>query len=271
MNKIRGVFCALGVAVVFLGCVHTQERVSGPVIHRIVEKGELVVGTAASMPPLNMTTKRGEITGLEADMARHMAEAMGVKLRLVAIPFPQLLDHLEAGKVDMVMSEMTITGGRNLKVAFVGPYFVSGKAFLTKTEKIASAKRGSEIDSPERTLVSLRGSTSQAFVEKVIPRVKLVLTDSYDEAVDMVIQGKVDALVADYPICMVSLLRYPEMGLVSYVTPLTYEPIGIALPAGDPLLVNWVGNFLNMLKDSGALGDLKKRWFEDRSWLRDLK
>ena len=95
-------------------------------------------------------------------------------------------------------------------------------------------------------------------------------TKDYDEAVDLVIQGKVDALVADYPICLVSLLRHPEEDLVSVITPLTYEPIGIAIPANDPLLINWLENILTMLKGSGELDDLEDHWFEDSSWLNRL-
>ncbi len=100
---------------------------------------------------------------------------------------------------------------------------------------------------------------------------KLVTADNYDEAVDLVIQDKVDALVADYPICLVSLLRHPEEALISVITPLTYEPIGIALPANDPLLVNWVENILKMLKGSGELKELQDYWFTDVSWLKELE
>src|SRR5512136_299283 len=94
-----------------------------PVLDRILTKKELVVGTAASMPPLNMTTKDGQIVGMEMDLARFFADGMGVKLTLKPMNFNDLLPALEAGQVDMILSSMTITPGRNLKVAFVGPYF----------------------------------------------------------------------------------------------------------------------------------------------------
>ena len=54
------------------------------------------------------------------------------------------------------------------------------------------------------------------------------------------------------------------------IAPLTYEPIGIALPANDPLLVNWVENILNTIKDSGELDALEDRWLGDGSWLKKL-
>jgi polar amino acid transport system substrate-binding protein len=245
-------------------CVHT------PVIDRIHQKGELVVGTAASMPPLNMTTKEGEIIGFEVDLARFMAEDMGVNLRLEPMPFPELLPALEAGKVDMILSGMTMTPKRNLKVAFVGPYFISGKSFLTKTQTFLSVKDPSEVNSSATTLAALKDSTSQTFVEQWIPKARLVTTKDYDEAIEMLLQGKVQALVADYPICLVSVFRYPDQELAALTVPLSYEPIGIAVPAGDPLLINWLDNFLNAFEARGEMEALKEIWFKEASWLKKL-
>jgi polar amino acid transport system substrate-binding protein len=243
---------------------------AGRWIKDIQKRGELWVGTAGSMPPLNMTTKDGKVIGLEVDVARYMAGAMGVKLKLKTMPFSELLPALQDRKVDMILSGMTITPRRNLKVAFVGPYMISGKAFLTKEKAIAAAKEGAEINRPNVTLAALKGSTSQYFVERVIPKAKLVTTKDYDEAVKMVLDDKVDALVADFPICVISVFRFPGRGLVSVITPLTYEPLGIALHPDDTHLVNWVENFLNALEGSGEMDALKERWFGNASWLQRL-
>jgi polar amino acid transport system substrate-binding protein len=267
------IFLILMVAL-FSACEHMQGSGAGQApesrLSRIVSRGELVVGTAASMPPLNMTTKEGEIIGMEADIAGYMAEAMGIKLRFEVLPFSELLPALEAGKVDMILSGMTITPTRNMKVAFVGPYFTSGKAFLTKMDTIASARKPSEVDRPEIKVGALRGSTSQYFAEKAMPKVKLITTKDYEEAVQMVIEGEIDALIADYPICLVSVLQYPDQGLVSVITPLTYEPLGIAMPANDSHLINWTKNFLGVLQGTGTLETLREKWFQDQSWLEKL-
>jgi len=248
----------------------TPARTS-PVMDRIVQNGELVVGTAGSMPPLNMTTKDGEVVGIEPDLARYIATAMGVELRIETMPFADLLPALESGKVDMVLSNMTITPKRNLNAAFVGPYYVSGKAFLTKQETIALAREAEDVNSVEVKLAALKDSTSQYFVQEAIPDAKLVTTEDYDAAVAMVRSGEVHALVADYPICLVSVFRYPEEGLLTVVTPLTYEPIGIAVPPNDPLLVNWLDNFLDTMKVSGNLESIADYWLEDASWMDNLK
>jgi len=243
---------------------------SAPVLGRIQGKGELVVGTAASMPPLNMTTKTGEIIGLEIDLARAMAQAMSVKLRLATMPFADLLPALEAGQVDMILSGMTMTSGRNMKVAFVGPYFISGKSFLTKAATLASTKGSADLNNPSMRLAALRSSTSQTFVQQTIPKATLVLIKDYDEGISMLLQDKVDAMIADFPICVFTVHRYPDRGLYALDTPLTYEPIGIALPGNDPLLVNWAQNWLREQEATGALEQTRDRWFKDPSWLGRL-
>jgi len=243
---------------------------AGPVIDRILEKGELVVGTTGEQPPLSAKTKDGKIIGMDADLANVMASAMGVKLDLVQIRFPDLLPALQAGKVDMVLSGMTMLPKRNLKVAFVGPYYVSGKGVLTKVETVAAMQDVNEMNKPDFSLVALKDSTSQMFVEKLIPRAKLITTKSLDEAVNMVLKDKVDGLVADYPTCAVAAFRYRQKGLTAGKARFTYEPLAIAVPEGDPLLVNWVENILKSLDGAGDLDRLKEKWFKDASWVERL-
>ncbi|UCD79730.1 MAG: transporter substrate-binding domain-containing protein [Desulfobacterales bacterium] len=274
--RFAKIFLASILAIVFLtGCTQMQQGSSGttisPVLDRIQQRGELIVGTMGNMPPLNMTSKDGEIFGLEPELAAMLAGAMGVKAKFVTKPFDELLPALQNGEVDMVMSGMTITPARNLKVAFVGPYFISGKAFLTKVKTIAYADEAKDANNPDTKIVTLRGSTSQAFAEEFLDKTTLFTTKTYDEAVDMVLQDKVHAMIADYPICVVSVFRYPEAGLLSVVTQLTYEPIGIAVPPNDPLLVNWLQNTLNNIEGSGMLDELKLKWFAEGDWLDKLK
>ncbi len=275
MKYARIILVSILAAILLVGCAQTQQNAgstsASPVLDRIQKRGELIVGTMGNMPPLNMTAKDGEIFGLEPDLAQLMARAMDVKVKFVTKPFNELLPALQNGEVDMVLSGMTITPERNRKVAFVGPYFISGKAFLTKIKNIAYADEAEDANNPKTKLVTLKDSTSQAFAEAFLDKTTLFTTGNYDEAVDMVLQDKVDAMIADYPICVVSVFRYPEAGLLSVVTQLTYEPIGIGLPANDPLLVNWTQNTLNNIEGSGILDELKLKWFARGNWLNKLK
>jgi polar amino acid transport system substrate-binding protein len=69
---------------------------------------------------------------------------------------------------------------------------------------------------------------------------------------------------------MVSVYRFPDAGLITLGKPISYEPVGVALPPNDPLLVNWVQNALHLLEKTGELDVLMQRWFKDTSWVNRL-
>ncbi len=267
-SMIKVIVCALVVGGVALGgpAVAAAHDEAG-VLSRIVKSGEFRVGMSGSQPPFCVKSKSGELIGYEVELAKLLANAMGVELKIVEKPFGELLGALEAGEVDAVMSGMTMTPERNVRVAFVGPYMVSGKSILTTSTALAAIDEASDIDQSDIRLAALAGSTSQKFVERLIPKAKLTTTSDYDEGVKAVMEGKVDAMVADFPICALTMLRYPDAGLATLSRPLTIEPIGIALPPGDSLLVNMVTNYLGALEGTGLLELLEKKWFEDGSWL----
>jgi len=239
-------------------------------LQRILASGELRVGLSGNQPPLNMTDRNGEIIGLEVDLMKALAQSMGLNVRFVVKPFADLIPAIEHGEVDLVISGMTITPERNARVAFVGPYFVSGKSVLTKSAAIASADRAESLNKSEYRYSVLAGSTSEAFVEQVLPKAASVPAKDYDSAVQMVLDDEVQAMIADFPICQLSVLRHPEVDLSTLMTPFTIEPLGIALPADDPLFINLIGNYLNTLENTGLLVQFKAKWFSDGSWISEL-
>ena len=117
---------------------------------------------------------------------------------------------------------------------------------------------------------SLSNSTSASFVRAAAPLATLVEVESYDAGVAMLIDGKGDAMVADMPLCVLSVLRYPEAGLTTLDRPLTIEPIGIAVSKNDPQFFNLVDNYLKAYEKTGVLTQLRKKWFEDSSWVAAL-
>lgn len=243
---------------------------AGPVMDRVLKNGELVVGISGTQLPFSATTKTGEIIGFDADLAQAIARNMGVKLKFSTMPFAELLPALEKGKVDMVISGMAMLPKRNSKAAFAGPYYISGKGILIKADNAAAFKDTQGMNNPAMRLAALKNSTSQMFIENAAPMAKLVAVNTYDEAIEMLINGKIDALIADYPYCAVASFRYREKGLASGQSKLTYEPVGIALPE-DTLLINYVQNFLMLMEGEGVLEALTERWFEKIGWLKDVQ
>lgn len=242
---------------------------AGPAMDRIIETGRLIVGTSGQQPPMTVTDKNGELIGLDIDIATAIARGLEVDIKFVTIPFAELLPALEAGKVDLVISGMTITPARNRDIAFVGPYYVSGKGILAIEKRFAELQDADGLNAPEVTVATLKNSTSATFAETLMPKANLVLTASYDNAVDLLLTSKADVMVADLPFCAFAAFRHQDKGLSAGKSPLTFEPLGIAM-SEDTLLINWVQNFMNTIKGTGQLAKFHGKWLKDGSWIKQL-
>jgi len=236
-----------------------------------MKDGKIKVGLTGTQPPFSMEARDGTVIGYEVDLATQLAKTLSVEVDFIRMPFSDLLNALEKGKVDVVMSGMTMTAQRNLRIAFKGPYMVSGKSILTKSSVLKTVTGASELNNDWVKLATLRGSTSEDFAKANTPQAKITLIDNYDEGVQMVREGKIDALLADYSICAYSILKYPDEGLLTLSTPLTIEPIGIALPPDDHLLMNLVENFFMVMQLNGGLEKLQEKWFRSGAWLDQVK
>lgn len=277
MHRLAALIALLGLTLTLTltGCKSLstpseKASTSSPVLDRVFESGILRVGMSGDQPPFNMTTRTGQIIGIEADLANALADGIGVRAEFVKMPFADLLKALETDKIDIVLSQVTMTLARNTRVAFVGPYFVSGKAILTRSQALAEADEAKDINMTGIRISALAGSTSEAFIRKAIPAARLFVTPTTDLAIQAVIDGKVDAMMADRPVCIVAVLRHPDAGLVTISSPFTFEPIGAALPSDDPLFLNLVQNYMGLLEGTGLMRELEARWFENPSWLEEL-
>lgn len=249
----------------------SQSVFSQSILNKIEKSGELKIGMTGSQPPFSMEAKTGDIIGYDVELAGLLAQGMGVKVTVVQLPFADLLGALEKGQVDIVMSNMTITTKRNMKVAFKGPYMISGKSILTKTPTLKTVTSPGEINNEFTRIAVLKSSTSETYARTNTPFAKLTIINDYDEGIDLIRKGEVDLMLADYSICAYAVLTNTAEQFYTLSQPLSIEPVGLAMPASDPLFLNLVDNFLVNMQLSGKLDELQKKWFNDGSWLEKVK
>ncbi len=170
---------------------------AGPTIDRIVKKGELVVGTSGDYPPFSAKGKDGKLIGLDIDLATAIASVMEVKVKIVDMPFKDLMPDLQSGKIDIIISAMTIVPKRNLKVAFIGPYFISGQSVMTTKAVAMSVDNLNDINKPDFTLAVPAGTTSEIVAKNNVPKAKLTVAKDMIEAVKLLLDGNVKAVMSD--------------------------------------------------------------------------
>ncbi|BEQ13395.1 transporter substrate-binding domain-containing protein [Desulfoferula mesophila] len=243
---------------------------AGAVIDRVFAKKELVVATSGAYPPLTAVSKDGELIGLDVDIVKDLAQSLGVRLTLKRMPFERLVPAAAAGEVDLAIGGIGVTPQRNAKVYFAGPYFISGQTLLA-TQKVGAGIKGLDsVNQPGFSVSVAKGTTSEQAVRQVMSKAKIVVADTLDQALELLLNGQVKAMVADYPYCAVAAFRNPEAKLGTLEKPFTFEPLGIALPPGDPQWDNLVTNFLFNMEGGGKLNFLKNRWLKNPAWMRLL-
>ena len=261
------IFCFIG----FIGSLSLSETTeAGPVIDRIKSNGELVLGTPGDFPPFSVTSDQGDLIGFDISLARELAKSMNVNLRAVRLPFHELIPNLESGNVDIIMSGLSITPRRNMQIAFIGPYGNSGQAFFGRNEIVASLSEPLDLNREGLKIAVLQETTAEMTVRVVLPKTEAILTQSLDQALIMLLNNEIDGIISDYPFCKVSEFRYQDRGLSVYEKILSYEQLGIGVSAEDPLFINLLTNYLNLLVGSGALKAMQEFWFKSSDWIPSL-
>ena len=122
---------ALAMASVAAGAAAAKEC-TNETWKRVMERGEIVIGVKADYKPWGFRNEDGELVGMEIDMAKNVAETMGVDLELVPVQSSNRMQFLEQGKIDMMIATMSDRADRREIVGIVGPnYYTSGTNIMS--------------------------------------------------------------------------------------------------------------------------------------------
>jgi len=274
------VMVLLTALIISLGCAQQTQQTSKPVnaqlaesstLQSILKAGKLRVGMEPGYMPFEMQDKQSQIVGFDVDMAREMAAAMEVELELVPTAWDGIIGSLLTDKFDIIMSGMTVTQQRNLKVNFAEPYIIVGQTILINKDLEGKIKGYMDLNDPQYTVTSKLGTTGEQAVKKMIPRATYRSFETEPEAALEVINGKADAFVYDLPYCAVFFAEKGEGKLAFLDEPFTFEPLGWAVRQGDPDFLNWLNNFLAQVKGDGRYDSIYGKWITGNDWIKDVQ
>ncbi len=237
----------------------------------ILASGKLRVGMEPGYMPFEMTNKKGEIIGFDVDMAKRMANAMGVELELVSTAWDGIIPALITKKFDIIMSGMTLTQERNMKISFASPYIVIGQSVLLDKKLAGTVKSYNDLNDKKYKVASKLGTTGEQATKRMIPNATYISFETEQEGVMDLLNGKVDAFVYDLPFNAIAFAEKGQGKVVLLDDPFTYEPLAWAVNRGNADFINWLNNFLVQAKNDGTYDKIYKKWFLSDEWLKDLQ
>lgn len=227
---------------------------SNPAIEKIKQSGTIVVGTDATYPPLESRSKQGEIVGFDIDLAKEVAQKLGVKLEVKNVAFDDIFGELEQGKIDLIASSVTITPERSAKYAFSVPYFNAGQVIVARAEgeiKSSGDLRG-------RAIGAQTDTTSLTEAKKLTDPKQVKGYANYELATKDLLAKKIAAIVIDYPAGVGLTQENSQLKVIG--EPFTQEFYGMVATKDQAGLLLAVNQTLVELKESGKMETIRRAW-----------
>lgn len=160
----------------------------------IKQRGKLIVGVQQDFKPWGFKNEKGEIVGLEIDLAKDLAKRLGVELQLVPIDSAfRRMQAVYTGDVDLTIAGMGDNPKRREQVGFIEPqYYASGYDVVAR--KSLGLKDWADLKGKKVCIVD--GSWYAKTLTGTIGA-ELLGSKDYASALDNAQAGKCDAVAYD--------------------------------------------------------------------------
>jgi len=219
----------------------------------------LRVGVFPYYPPM-IFKKNGEVRGAEADLAIRLAKTLGRQAQFIEFGWERLIPALIDGKIDIIMSGMSITEARKARVPFADPYLKIGLVTLMRAEDAPKFSSLTSIRESFSNIGVVQGTTGETFVRRnFLKAANIISFLKASEAPSLLVTMRIDLFVHDAP-SVVWLVSENEGVLKGFWEPFDQEYLGWALKPGDQDLMMKVNAVLGDWKKDGTLKGILTRW-----------
>jgi polar amino acid transport system substrate-binding protein len=260
-NSIANGFISL-LALLLLLATASTELSAGPAIAAaapgdtslsdVKQKGKLIIGSDVPYGVMEFYDDAGKLAGIDIDIAREIASELDVSLEVENIPFNQLFAALDSGKVDAVISAVTITLERQETMLFSAPYLDAGMSIAVRRD---NTEINSADDLKGKRIGVLKGTIGEDLMAKS-DDVDPSLVRSYkrnDARIQDLLDGKLDAIIVHFLV-----KEHSSIKIVG--RPLSQSFYGVVTRLKSEALMSEINRVLRELKRSGKLQDIKRRY-----------
>lgn len=277
LSALAALATALALAVV--GCGGGDE--TNDLLAQIEEKGVITVSTDPAYPPQSQLNQQtGEYEGFDIDVAKEIAERLGVDIAWEAPSWETITGGNWAGRWDISVGSMTITPERAQVLHFTPPYYYTPAAIAVHKDN--TTINGVE-DLDGKRIGVCGGCTYQTYLEGTLeiaqdpsgeavaiespiqnPKIQTKETDIV--AIDDLALGdgnRLDAVISALPTLQAAIDSGKPIKIVG--EPLYYEPLSVALDRNSQLdptrLLERISEIIEDMHEDGTLSKLSMKWY----------
>ena len=209
---------------------------------------EIVMATEAGFAPYEYY-ENGEIVGVDIEIAKEIANALGKKLIVKDIAFDSIINELKSGKADFALAGMSITEERLKEVDFSIQY--------TTSRQVVIVKKNSSINSInniyDKKIAVQLGSVADLYLSENYPNTELVRQKKYLSMVEDLKSDKIDLIVMDKLPAEQIVASSNELKILE--GSISEDSYGIAVKKGNTELLSTINNVLNKLMSENKIDE----------------
>ncbi len=263
MNKVIK-FLATSLCV--LGVTAMAHTASADVVNDIVKRGELRVAVQTQGPPISFIDTNGNRTGFAVELVKMMAKDIGVELKLLDYDWKGLIPAVVSGKADFLAADMTPKATRALVLNFTDPYMYSRNVIYSKKTKPFvswqdACKEGLSV-------AVTQGSSNIGVLKAKCPLAKIKEFAGGGPAVAQAVAAdRTDSGINDEASAKGYMIEYPEFHILEGAP--DRGPLSFATRPEETHLLEWMNNYIMLIRADGRLDQLKDYWMFGTTWKTD--
>lgn len=254
--KKQGMFWKAAAAVCMLSTAAAGPALADELAD-IQAAGVLKVGVEGTYAPFTYHDEAGELVGFDVEVAKAVAEKLGVEAEFTESKWDSLLAAVDSGRLDTVINDVTVTPERAEAYDFSEPYYYS-------VRQIVVAEDNNDIQSMEdldgKKCATVLTNSFAPELEKL--GAEIVPISTADEAGTLVTTGRADFCLFNPVIFNEYMEHNPDKPIkVAFVIPGEDEQIAVPVRKGETAFLSAVNQALAELREDGTLSELSEKYF----------
>ena len=230
-------------------------------LNEIKTAGVIKVGLMGTYAPYNFLNENKEIDGFDADIAKEVAKRLGVKVEFAPQEFSGLIPSLQAGKIDAIISQVTITDERKQQIDFTQPYITNQFKIIVKDDNNSITKLE---DFKGKNIGVGLGTNDESYLRNdVLPQVGNFEIKTYDDVITSLQDlnaGRIDATINNL-YALIPIVDKNGYKIKAVGDAIKSDQAGIAIRKNNPEFLAALDQALTDMKADGTYNTIFQKWF----------
>jgi polar amino acid transport system substrate-binding protein len=242
-------------ALTVLSCGATLSAHAADLLDEITQRGTIRVAVPTDYPPFGFVGPDMKPQGLDVDMARLIAQKLGVKVELVPVTAPNRVPYLQTGKTDLTISSL----GKTPERAKVIDFSIAYAPFFDAVFGAKGNPAKTYDDLAGKVIAVTRGSMQDQELQNLAPKAVVQRYEDNNSTIAAFMSGQAELFASGTPVAAALTQRNPKLDLALKVV-LANSPCYVGVRKGQPQLLARIDEIIREAKRSGQLDEMSKRW-----------